>query len=65
MASVNFGEVALKIDIGKTFDKVDWNYLLNVMKKMEFDEKWLGSIYLHLHTVPFLYFVNINGGSKG
>jgi hypothetical protein len=30
------GEVALKIDISKAYDRVDWNYLMNVMIRMGF-----------------------------
>jgi hypothetical protein len=32
------GEVALKIDISKAYDRVDWNYLMNVMIRMGFCE---------------------------
>jgi hypothetical protein len=32
------GEVALKIDISKAYDIVDWNYLMNVMIRMGFCE---------------------------
>lgn len=30
-----------KVDFAKAFDSVDWNYLLNMMKFMNFPEKWL------------------------
>lgn len=36
------GEVALKIDIRKAFDMVQWNYLLALMTKMGFHDKWIG-----------------------
>lgn len=35
------GEKALKIDISKAYDRVDWNYLKGMMLKMGFDEKWV------------------------
>ena len=37
--------MALKIDIRKSFDKVDRDYLLSVMKKMGLSEKWLRWTY--------------------
>lgn len=30
------GEVALKIDMSKTYDRVDWIYLKNIVLKMGF-----------------------------
>ncbi|GAU28408.1 hypothetical protein TSUD_257360 [Trifolium subterraneum] len=35
------GELALKIDISKTYDKVDWGFLRGVMTKMGFTEVWI------------------------
>lgn len=35
------GEMALKIDINKDFDKVHWNYLFKVMAQMGFHQKWI------------------------
>lgn len=34
------GELALKIDISKAFDRVQWDYLLTLMAKMGFATKW-------------------------
>jgi hypothetical protein len=48
------GEVALKIDINKAYDRVEWRYLLNVMRKMGFCEKWSKWINMCLNSVQFL-----------
>jgi len=52
------GELALKIDINKAFDQVDWNYLLSVMIKMGFHKKWVDYIKLCLEFVQYLVMVN-------
>jgi hypothetical protein len=45
------GEVVLKIDISKTHDKVDWRYLVNIMIKTGFCEKWeSGYIYASIQS---------------
>jgi len=33
--------VALKLDLSKTYDKMDWDYLREVMMKMGFNQKWI------------------------
>ncbi|GAU48220.1 hypothetical protein TSUD_371200 [Trifolium subterraneum] len=35
------GELALKIDISKAYDKVDWGFLRGVMTKMGFTDVWI------------------------
>lgn len=35
------GEFALKIDINKAFDKVDWRYLQAIFLKLGFDNRWI------------------------
>lgn len=52
------GKIALKIDISKSFDIVDWNYLLFVMEKMRFHEKWIGWMKLYLQTTHYSIMVN-------
>jgi len=35
------GEVALKIDISNTYERVNWSFVQGTMRKMRFDEKWV------------------------
>jgi hypothetical protein len=53
------GEVVSKIDISKTYDKVDWRYLVNIMIKTGFCEKWVKWIHICLHSIM------VNGESVG
>lgn len=42
---------ALKIDNGKAYDRVVWDFVLGVMRRRGFNEKWLQWIYLCMSTV--------------
>jgi len=33
--------VALKLDISKVYDRMDWNYLMAVLHKMGFNQRWI------------------------
>jgi hypothetical protein len=57
------GEVALKIDISKAYDRVDWGYVKKVMQKMGFHEKWVNWISMCMESVH--YQVLVNGESVG
>ena len=35
------GEVVCKLDIEKVYDHVNWSFILEVMQKMCFGEKWV------------------------
>lgn len=57
------GEVALKLDVSKAYDRVDWGFLMHQMKQLGFNDKWLAWIQLCVTTVS--YSVNLNGTQIG
>lgn len=52
------GEVALKLDISKAYDRVDWEYLKARMKGMGFDKKWIRWIMMCVSTVSYEFCLN-------
>ncbi|WOG81200.1 hypothetical protein DCAR_0100345 [Daucus carota subsp. sativus] len=61
--SGNDGVVALKLDISKAYDRVDWSYLRKRMIQMGFCEGWIKWILLCVTTVH--YKVCFNGVQLG
>jgi len=56
----NVGEVALKLDISKAYDIIDWSYLQGVMVKMGFANQWIKWIMMCVETVDYSVLVNGN-----
>ncbi|PNY07166.1 ribonuclease H [Trifolium pratense] len=57
------GEAALKLDISKAYDHMDWDFLKDMMIKMGFSQKWIDWIMLCVETVD--YSINVNGHMVG
>ncbi|KAH1106486.1 hypothetical protein J1N35_010254 [Gossypium stocksii] len=53
------GLMALKIDMNKAYDRVEWNFLKQIMAKMGFDESWIQLIMKCIRTIS--YSVVLNG----
>lgn len=53
------GEVALKIDMSKAYDKVDWGYLKAVMFRLGFQERWVRWIMQCVESVNYSVLVNM------
>lgn len=34
--------MAVKLDMSKVYDRVEWNFVERVMKRLSFHEKWIG-----------------------
>ncbi|XP_062102942.1 uncharacterized protein LOC133813930 [Humulus lupulus] len=55
------GYMTLKLDMSKTYDRVEWAYLLAIMSKMGFHDRWVDLV---LYSVSSISYKIINGGRE-
>lgn len=53
------GDCAVKLDMAKAYDRVEWQYLESIMRTLGFSEKWCNQIMKCVTTVSFS--VRVNG----
>lgn len=52
------GFMALKLDMSKTYNRVEWAYMEKVLEKMSFQDRWVRLMMVCITTAS--YFVLIN-----
>jgi len=57
------GYMAVKLDMSKAYDRVEWPFLEAVMRQMGFTERWIQLIMVGVKTVS--YSILVNGEPKG
>lgn len=50
--------IALKVDITKAYDSLQWNYLISMMRKMGFPNCWINWIHVCLESASFQILIN-------
>lgn len=51
--------MTIKLDIFKAYDRVDWVYLENIMRKLDFVDQWTSKVMACVTIV--IYSVMVNG----
>lgn len=52
------GYVAIKIDMSKAYDRVEWVFLEVVMRRMNFRESWIQKIMNCISSINYLILIN-------
>lgn len=57
------GFMAIKLNMSKAYDQVEWVYLENLIRKMGFNEKWISLVMVCVKTAT--YSILVNGEPQG
>ncbi|KAH1031587.1 hypothetical protein J1N35_043761 [Gossypium stocksii] len=52
------GFMVLKLDMSKAYDRVEWNFVQEIMLRMGFTQKWIDTIMKCMSTVSYQVVVN-------
>lgn len=50
--------MALKLDMIKTYDRVEWDFLEATMQKIGFAKRWVQMVMTCVRTMSFLVLIN-------
>ena len=52
------GFMALKLDISKAYDRLEWHFLQRILQRLGFDDDWIELIMTCLSTVRYSFLIN-------
>ena len=52
------GEMAVKLDMSKAYDRVEWECLQQIMRKLGFHEKWISIVMRCVSSVKYAIWIN-------
>ncbi|XP_065635520.1 uncharacterized protein LOC136070080 [Quercus suber] len=55
--------MALKLDMSKAYDRMEWSFLEVIIRQMGFNEQWIGLVMVCVRTAT--YSILVNGEPKG
>ncbi|CAA7045269.1 unnamed protein product [Microthlaspi erraticum] len=58
-----FCSMAVKTDMSKAYDRLEWNFIATVLERMGFHAKWINWIFQCISTVSYSFL--INGSAQG
>lgn len=50
--------MSLKLDISKTYDRVEWSFLEEIMHKLGFSGTWIAKLMMRVKSVSFSILIN-------
>ncbi|XP_042964743.1 uncharacterized protein LOC122298967 [Carya illinoinensis] len=52
------GSMALRLDMSKAYDRIEWTFLRSIMKRLGFCDRWIQLIMICVESVRYLVVVN-------